>query len=264
MAQRVRFERPPVVEVVCGVLFGTLPALRTAHVGLFWNLLRTDFPDVDEAPPLVPIVEGQEAPLLEAMGAVIEAPLPRTWFRSVDGHALIQLQRDRFLYNWKRDSPLDGSYPSYDFVIAEFERRWDQFVGFVGQERLGELVPRQFELVYVNIVPRDIIPPGDPVLVDHGRSTQSPRFLPEPESFSWRTSYALPGGQGRFHVAATSVRQQTTGEPAIRAELTARGINDAPKEKMRDWFDLAHEWIVNGFVDVTTRTMQESAWRREH
>ncbi len=263
MAQRVRFDRPPVVEVVCGVLFGALPKLRTAHVGLFWSLLRDDFPTVDEAPPLVPVIETQEASLLEGSILELAAPLPRSWFRTNDGHELIQLQRDRFIYNWKRESPEDGPYPSYDIVIVEFERRWGQFGAFVTQEDLGELVPRQFELIYVNIIPEDCIPPDDSVLVDHARTASHARFLPEPESFNWQTSYPLPERNGRLHVAASSARQWATGKPGIRLDMTARGINNEPTAGMREWFDLAHEWIVNGFADVTTARMQQNVWRRQ-
>jgi uncharacterized protein (TIGR04255 family) len=262
MAQRVRFERPPVVEVVCGVFFGTLPGLRIPHIGVFWDRLRADFPTADEAPPLLPVIETQESSLLDGSNLMLEAPLPRSWFRTADGHGLIQLQRDRFVYNWKRETAEDGPYPSYDFVVVEFEKRWAQFSEFIAQEGLGELVPRQFELIYVNVIPKDSIPQDDAVLVDHKRNAVRPRFLPEAESFNWVTSYALPDGQGRLHIAATSVRQKTTGRPGIRLDMTARGINDAPVERMREWFDLAHEWIVNGFADVTTTAVQQKIWRR--
>jgi uncharacterized protein (TIGR04255 family) len=142
MLQRVRFERPPVVEVVCGVLFGALAGLRTAHVGVFWEQIRQEFPSVDEAPPLAPVIETQDlSPSLEiAVGLV--PPLPRTWFQTADGHRLVQLQRDRFVYNWRRKSPDDGDYPSYDVVIVEFERLWSAFGEFVAREKLGAAAAR--------------------------------------------------------------------------------------------------------------------------
>jgi hypothetical protein len=60
---------------------------------------------------------------MDGTNLALKAPLPRSWFRSADGHGLIQLQRDRFVYNWKRETPEDGPYPSYDVVVVEFERR---------------------------------------------------------------------------------------------------------------------------------------------
>lgn len=262
MAQKVRFERPPVVEVVCGVQFGTLASLRAAHVGVFWEKIRTEFPAVDEAPPLSPVIETQGLQSLEIAVGLIP-PLPRTWFLTEDGHRLIQLQRDRFVYNWRRSSPDDGDYPSYDNVIVDFERVWHTFENFVTEENLGELVARQLELAYVNIIPFSQIPDSDPVFLDHARNSSPERFLPAPESFEWRTSYPLPNDSGRLHVLISSAREVASGAPVRRLEMTARGVNDAaPTGDMRSWFDLAHEWIVRGFTDVTTTRMQTEVWRR--
>jgi hypothetical protein len=169
----------------------------------------------------------------------------------------------RFVSNWKRESPIDGVYPSYDTVVVDFERLWGEFRSFVSQEQLGGLLPRQLELSYINIIPRDCIPNGDPVLVDHERDVSRPRFLPDPESSTWRTSYLLPDNSGRLHVLATTARQISTGAPLIRLEISARGINDVAADDMRAWFDLAHEWVTNGFVDVTTTRIQSEVWRRQ-
>jgi uncharacterized protein (TIGR04255 family) len=160
-------------------------------------------------------------------------------------------------------SPEEGVYPSYDTVIVDFERLWGEFRTFVAQEQLGDLLPRQLELSYINVIPRDSIPDKDPVLVDHKRDASRPRFLPDPESFTWRTSYLLPDNGGRLHVLATTARQISTGAPLIRLEISARGINDVAADDMRAWFDLAHEWITNGFVDVTTTRIQSEVWRRQ-
>jgi uncharacterized protein (TIGR04255 family) len=176
---------------------------------------------------------------------------------------LVQLQRDRFVYNWRRKSPDDGDYPSYDVVIVEFERLWSAFGEFVAREKLGDLVPRQLELAYVNIMPVDRIPEGDQVFVDHARELSGSRFLPAPESFEWRTSYALPEDSGRLHVLVSTAREIISGAPLRKLDMIARGISNAASSgEMRTWFDLAHEWIVHGFADVTTSSMQTNVWRR--
>jgi uncharacterized protein (TIGR04255 family) len=262
MAERVRFEKPPVVEVVCGVLFGTLVGLRTAHVGVYWNRIRQEFPLVDEAPPLSAIIETVDpVPSIEIEVGMVP-PLARSWFHRADRRGLIQLQRDRFVYNWKRSSPTDGAYPSYDQVIIEFERQWEQFRDFVAGEQLGDLVPRQLELAYVNIIPDTSVPAGDPVFKDHARNDSPGRFLPPAESLTWRTSYPFPDNAGRLHVVISSARQADTGDPIKRLDMVARGINEISATQMRAWFDLAHDWIVRGFVDVTTSSMQ-AEWRRQ-
>jgi uncharacterized protein (TIGR04255 family) len=176
---------------------------------------------------------------------------------------LVQLQRDRFVYNWRRKSPDDGDYPSYDAVVVDFERLWGAFGEFVAREKLGDLVVRQLELVYVNIIPVDCIPDGDPVFIDQARDLSRSRFLPTPESFEWRTSYLLPEDSGRLHILVSTAREIASGAPLRKLDMIARGINDAaPSGEMRSWFDLAHEWIVHGFADVTTSSMQTDVWRR--
>jgi uncharacterized protein (TIGR04255 family) len=263
MAELVRFERPPVVEVVCGVQFGALAGLRVAHVGVFWEQIRGEFPAVDEAPPLSAVIETRGLPSSVEFSVGLIPPLPRTWFLSEDGHRLIQLQRDRFIYNWRRKSPDDGEYPSYDNVIVEFEQLWRTFEKFATENKLGELVARQLELTYVDIIPQDQVPKDDAVFVDHARSRSLGRFLEAPEGFDWQTRYLLPEENGRLHVHASSAREVDSGAPVMRLEMTARGIGDlASAADMRRWFDLAHEWIVRGFIDVTTTRMQTEVWRR--
>jgi uncharacterized protein (TIGR04255 family) len=51
----VKFDRPPVAEVACGILFGTTVPLRAAHIGLYWQRIRDEFPRIEEAPPLSPV-----------------------------------------------------------------------------------------------------------------------------------------------------------------------------------------------------------------
>jgi uncharacterized protein (TIGR04255 family) len=260
MAERVRFERPPVIEVVCGVLFGSLAKLRTAHIGVFWDSIRGDFPEVMEAPPMLPIMEGSEGTSGIEFELTPTPPLPRTWLISTDSKSLVQIQRDRFAFNWRRKSPDDGPYPSYDRVIVDFDRRFAEFQAFLSDQKIGEAALRQFELTYSNSISVAEIPSGEGLFCDHVRNRSRPRFLPELETFDWRTSYVLPDANGRLHVQAVSGRDPQSGNPQIRLDLTARGVNQ--DLNMRAWFDLAHEWIVNGFADITTEAMHRQVWRR--
>lgn len=52
--------------------------------------------------------------------------------------------------------------------------------------------------------------------------------------------------------------------PLLVLELMkTRAIGEsASKEAIREWFDLAHEWIVRGFTDLTTTEIQK-IWERE-
>lgn len=266
MRAPVKFTRPPVYEVACGVYFSGQKPLLTAHVGAYWQRIRKEFPNVEDAAPLQGVVEQP------GVGPVIDfqishlPQLRRAWFLSPNGSNLIQLQQDRFLFNWKRASDTD-SYPSYAVVIEQFEQHLADFLTFCREVGVGELTFRQFELAYVNGISRanglDVTGTSG-LLVDHMRAVRSDRFLPEPENFIWTTGYQLPEGRGRLHVTAQTALNAVTQEPLVRLDMIARGITpDSSEAGRRSWFDLAHAWITHGFADVTSPSLHaESHWQR--
>jgi uncharacterized protein (TIGR04255 family) len=255
----VKFERPPIVEVTCGVIFALPKPLRTAHVGLYWSRIKNEFPRTEDADTLAPTFENPEpggVTQIMQWEFVQLAPLRRTWLVNEPGDRLIQIQEDRFHYNWKRAEQKPG-YPSYQDVIAGFHSQWSDFSRFLGEEELGEPVVRQLEMTYFNIFPSE-----SDYLVDHQRSGAQTRYLPRPESVNLRSVYFVDVLRGRLHATAQTARDVQTGEKVIRLEITARGL---PKEvtsaSCREWFDAAHDWITHGFADMTTE-QAHSIWGR--
>jgi uncharacterized protein (TIGR04255 family) len=263
MRAPVKFDRPPVVEVACGVLFATQDTLKTAHIGKYWERVKAEFPHVEDALPLPTIVEQQVDAVAEFEWSTLP-PLRRTWLTSDDGAHLIQIQGDRFLLNWKRTLNQTG-YPSYTDVIKRFDRHLADFISFLKELRIEPPAYRQFELMYVNhiTVENGLKEVGmENMLVDHVRATSRERFLPEPDGFNWATSYRLPHNTGRLHIAAQSAVKTSNRERIVRLDLTARGISTDPSEAgRRPWFDTAHEWITHGFADVTSNVLH-TTWGR--
>jgi uncharacterized protein (TIGR04255 family) len=264
---RVKFDRPPVVEVACSVLFATAKPLLSIHIGRYAQHILKDFPRIEEVPPLVPVVEIQEpgtggAHVQYAVGVL--PPLRRTWFISDDGRNLIQIQEDRFIFNWKKAGDED-KYPSYDDVIERFDRHLVGFIEFATNEGVGPLGYRQFELIYVNQIPLEapeIEISESRLLVDHIRDTSRPRFLSEPVGVNWVSIYELPDRDGRLYMTAQSARSPD-GRRILRLDMTARGMPaDADERGRREWFDLAHTWITHGFADLTAEDIQRQVWRR--
>ena len=265
---RVSYDRPPVVEVVCGILFQTPEPLRGTHVGLYGQRIRDTFPQVEEAPPLTPVIEfpgpGSSGVLQLGFGFGPLPPLRRTWFISEDGRNLIQVQEDRFVFNWKKAAE-DDAYPRYDTVIERFNQHLAGFLEFLTAENVGIPAYRQFELIYVNHIPlgaAEVEVSESRALVDHVRDTSRSRFLSEPEGVNWVSIYSLPNNEGRLYAAAQSARAPD-GRRILRLDMTARGIPADPTEVGRQaWFDQAHEWITHGFADLTANDIQEKVWRR--
>lgn len=264
MAVPVKYDNPPVVELVFSTQFATPQPIKSAHVGRYWETVLSSFPTMDDAAPLDPVIEtkGDDSTINIEFNKL--PTLRRTWLVSEDGRSLLQIQGDRFIFNWKRDS-FEIPYPSYDNVIEDFEHRLGQFTDFLTSVEVGKPTFQQFELTYVNHITSEnglAEATEGGVLVDHERKASEGRFLPVPEAINWRTSYQLPRHWGRLHVAAVSAVNRRTGEKIVRLDLTARGLPNDPDGQRREWFDLGHEWITRGFADITPEKLHK-IWKRK-
>lgn len=268
MRAPVKYSNPPVVEVVCGVMFAQ-GAIQAAHIGSYWNSIREDFPKVEEAAPLSPILEDQATTGLVFEWSTLPPPR-RVWLFNADGSHLIQIQSDRFLFNWKHTLGASG-YPSYQVVVAEFEKHLHSFVAFMRDKCGVDLSYRQFEMTYVNHIMKDNGLPSTrelSVLVDHVCRESSERFLPEAENFNLSKSFLLPEGAGRLHIVAQTTGSNASNDRLLRLDLVARGIpadvgeGEIADKARKQWFDLAHEWITQGFADITCLDVQKNIWKR--
>lgn len=234
-------------------------------MGLLWDQLRGEYPICREVAPLTPVIEGfGSQPALEFEFTDVP-PLPRAWFLRRDETGIVQVQRDRFLNNWKKVSSTD-QYPRYHAVVQQFRSRLVGFERFVQDHELGTLRPLQYELTYVNHIPRGgkirTLADIGRLFPDFGWQAREGRFLPSPNGINWRTTMDLPGQKGRLHATIRSV-SQTGGSSIMLFELTARGFpGDSSPESMWAWFDLGHEWIVRGFADLTGPEFHRDVWRR--
>jgi uncharacterized protein (TIGR04255 family) len=264
----VDFENPPVVEVVCSVIFKPLTAFLTPHIGLLWEKYKSDYPDCREFAPLDQGIDmfADFPPQIKIEIANVP-PLPRVWFMQRQGSGIVQVQRDRFLYNWKKVSEHD-EYPRYHQVKLAFAGRFSDFRNFVTQNELGTVDPLQFEMTYINHLFQG---EGWQSLEDIGKvfpdfmfRTPGERFLPVPFGVNWHTSFLLPERNGRLHVMIRYAKLRETGRPLLILELTVRGITgEGSLDSMNSWFDTAREWIVRGFADLTGKEIQRDVWKRK-
>jgi uncharacterized protein (TIGR04255 family) len=263
------YARPPIVEVAIGAQFAGLDELRAAHVGLFWATIRDDYGRIEEQPPVVHIVEGPSDQQLAGgpeLRISTTPDLPRTWFLDSTGNRIIQVQRDRFLHNWRKMTDSD-EYPRFPGVKKSFMKHWDGFCRFL--ENNGLPVPQvdQYELTYVNHIRRGN---GWQSVEDLCHLFTSvawgPRsaFLPPPENILWSAKFRLPEGNGRLHVDVVPVRIPPHGDLAVSLSLTARGMPPEGTDAgaMSGWFDIAREWIVRGFADLVAEKT-DALWGRK-
>jgi uncharacterized protein (TIGR04255 family) len=263
----VDFKSPPVVEVVCSVSFKPLTAFLTPHIGLLWEKFKSDYPEFKEFAPLGPafdmFADFPPQPKIE----IVSVPLlPRIWFIQRQGDDILQIQRDRFLYNWKKASE-DHEYPRYRQIKPAFIGRFSDFRDFVSQNALGTIEPLQFEMTYINHIFQG---EGWQSLEDIGKvfpdfifQSRKDRFLPALSGVNWHTSFPLPEHTSRLHVVIRNAKLRDTGKPLLIFELTVRGIGaERTLESMSSWFDTARAWIVRGFDDLTGREIQRGIWKK--
>lgn len=251
------YRNPPVVEVVCGVSFEAINELKGPHFGLFWADVLDEYPNCEEAARL-----GFDEKLISAEKGF---PMPRLWLISRDGNILIQLQNDRFLCNWRKVNSAD-IYPRYDTVIEVFKRNFGKFELFLAEQNIGSLSVTDCELTYINHIAKG---EGWESLADIGSVFDDlgwaniERFLPAPTTLVWAAVFSMPEDAGNLHAKLQSATRRIDNRPVITLELTARGLGgDKSPEGLWKWFDVAHEWIVEGFTDLTTEAMH-SLWERE-
>jgi uncharacterized protein (TIGR04255 family) len=252
------YKNPPVNEVVCGLRFDTPDKLRIPHIGFLWDKFRADYPIIQHVPPIA----SAKGEIL--VDQAIGIPLPRVWFINKSDDQLVQFQIDRFYFNWRRRQ---SDYPRYDHVIKNFESVLNAIVNFFSEFELGELKPIEYELSYINHIPKgqgwDTIDDLPRIFSDFVWTQTKERFLPNPEKVAWQTEFPLPGKKGHLII---NLKQATRTEDKVTLlvlELKTQGISEsANKEAIREWFDLAHEWIVRGFTDLTTPEIQK-IWERE-
>ena len=80
---------------------------------------------------------------------------------------------------------------------------------------------------------------------------------------SIRAAFKLPNGQGQLTARATTAKRVVDQADVVRFELSVKElVSDPDKTAMWQWFDLAHEWIVRGFADLTDENTQRISWGR--
>jgi uncharacterized protein (TIGR04255 family) len=253
--------------MVIGVEFSELPNWTIPHFGLFWGEIRNEYQHCSVNPPLTSQIEifgGQTKQELSLNLTLIGPPEVRCWYFDKTQTWLIQVQRDRFIHNWRKTSQ-DAEYSRFHKIRERFEKEWQRFHDFVKLENIGDLQIRQCEVTYFNqIEPQggQAVMAGLSEIFPCWKNKSSGNFLPEPEIVSLRASYVIPENRGRLHIAAQPVFRHADAKEIIQLEVSAKVIPSSPNfaDALRA-IDLGHQWAVNGFADFTSTKMHD-LWER--
>lgn len=262
-----KYRAPPVIETVLGVEFTRLEKWGIPYFGLLWSQIRDEFPNYEVKPPLGSDIEQFDKPKGPPVPQVqiLLQPEIRCWFIGADDRTLIQVQGNRFVFNWRKRGVADA-YPHYDSSIRPaFQRAWQQFAEFVDQHQLGQVNVVQCEVSYINHL--EIGKGWDSAADLHevfpcwlGKTNGE--FLRAPENVGFDVSYRMPDKRGRLRVSMKSAIRHEDGAEILQLTLTARGKPESSEiASVLEWLDMGRKWVVRGFTDFTSENMH-TLWQR--
>jgi uncharacterized protein (TIGR04255 family) len=166
---------------------------------------------------------------------------------------MIQIQNGRLHFNWLGTE--GGAYPRYEKVREGLVTALRALTQFLDQERLGSFQPNQWEITYVNHIPRGSVwsAPNDWSFFRPLGPVPTIPDVATAESFGGEWHFVIPEQRGRLHVQWAHVRQsepEQKQQEGIRLTFTARG--PAPKDgdsvqAVLDGLDLGRKTIVQSF-----------------
>ena len=251
----VRFANPPISAVALAVHFDPqLSDFRSEHIGLFWHQIREDFPEVQQRHPYVPPPDRSDDEVF---------PMPRYWFRSKDGSNSLQIDRNAFVFNWRRRGT--GEYPHFhESIKPAFDRYYHLFDEFIRTElKKAPPLSGSCELTYVNTIVESELWSG---LEDTHEII--PSFsIPETgvegaelSRFSFSYIYQISDTM-QLTIRGRSFAR-SSASPALVFEIKASGqLEQTGKAGADEWFDRAHGAIISCFTQTTSKEAQTKLWR---
>lgn len=194
-----------------------------------------------------------------------EKPLTRVQIRNAPGTRMVQIQNGRLLYNWV--GAADDDYPRYDQIRPGFDEVLARLKAFLAQEQLGELRINQWEVTYVNHMPRSTVwnsPEDWGRLLDWRALFGRPMPGVQLESIGGGWHYVIEPRRGRLHVDCYHGNaHEPRGPEVLVLKLTARGpVNESMDGAGVDTgLDLGHTVIVQSFASLTS-SEAHGIWER--
>lgn len=261
------FGAPPLVETSLGIQFDGLANYTSLAAADFRTLLGSEFPVVEEHPPLDPTFETfgpGDSKLSNLRLELIQAPItPRFFFVSADRTELVQLQRDRLFFNWRQTERRE-TYPRYAYVRDRLKAQLLRLQEWARETKLGIVNPTQCEALYLNRMPLQ-----DASGEQCGLSHIFPWFsglagTTEDGVFTYRRRLLNDANEPVARLFF-NMRYGTDEEGRREAQLflIVRGRpDDSSTDGCLNFIDAARAVIVHTFTEITS-TEAHKMWDRE-
>jgi uncharacterized protein (TIGR04255 family) len=269
MSEAYKLNDPPVVETVLGIQFSRLARLTNESMLAFARSCAGNWPNVDVVRAVAEQFEsfGQQPSFTAPAGPKDQQGLPiRLQLRNTKRDRMLQFQPTKLYYNWIRTDL--GDYPSYGRIRPSFLEEYTRFQDFLTEGEIGTISPNQWELTYVNRIPRgrlwQEVPDIENVLpgaIGSARPMNPLRL----ERIDANWAFEIQPQRGRLHAGIQSQRYVAPGqEEAIILRFTARGplSKGSDLAALTDGLDFGHEAIIAAFRSMTSRTARKQ-WGEE-
>jgi uncharacterized protein (TIGR04255 family) len=268
---RPKFTNPPLIERAISVVFEPLPNFTLGDYGLFWHEVAAEFPASEAMEPVTAALESFDGFRPQQLGIQLlpGVVMPRAAFRNESNGELLQLQSDRFGFNWIKTNA-DHKYPHSEATLERFFELLARFSAFVERRNLGGLNIVQCELTNVNVV----------LVSDVGESFADiatvlrlapldfdcPNTRLENQLVGSKHLILNDDGQpiGRVHTLGQPSLKVPDNEEAYRLDISARGapIGSGPGGARR-FFDAAVS-AVNAVFLASTTNAGRRFWGEQH
>ncbi len=269
------YSNPPVVETVLSVQFDPLQKMKVGHFGAFWKSLGSEWTEIDDASKIEPQFETfDDGPQFLQMGINLrlsDTPPVRLQIKNKNSTRMIQIQNDRFVFNWTRGNDSSG-YPRYQKTSSEFFEHFNVFQSFLNEYGLGEISPTQWEVTYVNHIPIGTVweKPSDWTFFKPMGNVSEIDGLTTYEGFGGNWQFLLPENKGRLYISwkhGHRRREHEEPEELIRLDFLTRGSVECNEENslevvLQNGLHLGHDAIVKMFRELMSNSAN-THWKLE-
>ncbi len=260
------FKDPPLKEVAFSLQFEPIEGFHIGYLGLVWNEFKSRYPRVESADELPHEIEkfGIISRQQKGFQFLEGVPPPRVMFISEDNQYITQLQKDRFIFNWRKLFDESLRYPRYPAVKKMVLDELEIFTSFLTANDLESPNFDQVEVTYVNHIDADnrSIEHVFKDVIDQSRFSSSLML----ESFSINLKHLIRRNDeniGRMYTAIEKANRITDGKDIYVLRFVGRVRPKVPTlAGIVDAMDIVREEINNCFSSVTTNAMHEE-WNRE-
>jgi uncharacterized protein (TIGR04255 family) len=247
MSKMIELKKPPVIEVVIGAQFNN-PMLDNSLIYNFYQKIKSNYPKIQEQPPLPSIIEYPNKPNLTR---ILQGFNTRRFFINTNGDRLIQLQSDRLLFNWRKNSETD-EYPKFNSVLNGFLEVFNSLNLEIANlpEKLN-----QFELTFIDhIVLNDL----NLQTIRLGDIFNQITFPYDIKNCECNFTFPQETINGNLTLVVRSGINNKNQNKLLVCETTCRGFK-SDSESMEEWFNKSHSILLDFFIDLFTEK-SKIAW----